>query len=95
MIYFIHFCLRVSGKYASIAQQAFSLDAGTTLHLVVPALETLYKAWSSHARQLKYAHFELALDAAADKIDEYYEKTIKTPAYIMAMSSSIYLSHSL
>jgi hypothetical protein len=95
MIYFVHFCLTFSCKYADIAQQAFSSDAGTTLHLVVPALETLYKAWSSRARRLKYARFELALDAAANKIDEYYEKTTKTPAYIMAMSSSIYLLHTL
>lgn len=95
MIYFIHFCLIVSCKYVDIVQQAFLLNVETTLHLVVPALETLYKAWSSLARWLKHAHFELALDAAADKIDEYYEKTTKTPVYIMAMSLSIYLLHTL
>jgi len=80
-----------SFKYADVAQQAFSSDAGTTLHLAIPALETLYKAWSSRAERPKYAQFSPALNAAAKKIDEYYEKTTESPAYIMTMSSSILL----
>jgi hypothetical protein len=56
-----------------MVQKAFSSDAGTMLHLAIPMLKTLYKAWSSHVRSPKYAHFELALDVAAHKIDEYYE----------------------
>jgi hypothetical protein len=76
-------------KYADIAQQAFSSDAGTTLHLAVPALEALHKAWSSRAGRLKYSRFAPALEAAADKIDEYYEKTTESPAYVMTMGSSV------
>jgi hypothetical protein len=72
-------------KYADVAQQAFSSDAGTTLHLAIPALEALHKAWSSRSRRPKYARFAPALDAAAQKIDEYYEKTTVSPAYVMAM----------
>jgi hypothetical protein len=72
-----------------VAQQAFSSDAGTTLHLAIPALETLHKAWSSRAGRAKYARFAPALNAAASKIDEYYEKTTESPAYVMAMSSSL------
>ena len=74
-------------KYADVAQQAFSSDAGTTLHLAIPALETLHKAWSSRAGRSKYARFAPALNAAAQKIDEYYEKTTDSPAYVMAMCS--------
>jgi hypothetical protein len=44
-----------------------------------------HKAWSSQARWPKYACFAPALDAAAEKIDKYYEKMTDSPAYIMAM----------
>jgi hypothetical protein len=32
-------------SYADVAQQAFSSERGSTLHLAILALETLYKAW--------------------------------------------------
>ncbi|KAG6892748.1 hypothetical protein C0993_003092, partial [Termitomyces sp. T159_Od127] len=51
----------------------------------IPALEALYKAWSSRATRVKYADFSLALQAACQKIDDYYEKTTNSPAYIMTM----------
>jgi hypothetical protein len=71
-----------------VAQQAFSTDLGSTLHLTIPALETLHKAWSSHAKRVKYLCFAPALKAATGKLDEYYEKTTDhdSPAYIMSMS---------
>ena len=72
-------------QYADVAQQAFSSDAGTTLHLAIPALEMLHRAWSSRAKRSKYTHFAPALRAAAQKLDEYYEKTTDSPAFIMAM----------
>ncbi|KAN0120573.1 Ribonuclease H-like domain containing protein [Russula decolorans] len=72
-------------SYADVAQQAFSSDAGTTLHLAIPALEALHKAWSSQSRRAKYTRFAPALDAAGQKIDEYYEKTTDSSAYIMTM----------
>ena len=75
-------------QYVDVAQQAFSSDAGTTLHLAIPALETLHRAWSSCAERPKYACFAPALSAAAQKIDEYYEKTTDSLAYIMAMHVS-------
>ena len=70
-----------------MAQQAFSSDQGSTLHLAIPALETLHKAWSSRSERMKYRYFAPALKAAANKLDEYYEKTTDSPAYIMAMCS--------
>jgi len=73
-----------------VAQQAFSSKRGSTLHLALPALETLYRAWSLHAERPKYARFSQALEAAAAKVNEYYEKTTNTPAYIMAMGLSFY-----
>jgi hypothetical protein len=72
-------------QYADVAQQAFSSDAGTTLHLAIPALETLHRAWSSRPEQSKYACFAPALTAAAQKLNEYYEKMTDSPGYIMAM----------
>jgi len=57
----------------------------STLHLGIPALEALHKAWSSRAERPKYALFSLALAKACEKVDQYYEKTTDSPAYIMAM----------
>jgi len=56
-----------------------------TIHRAIPALEALYKAWSSRAERTKYKRFVPALEAACAKIDEYYEKTTESPVYIMAM----------
>ena len=42
-----------------------------------------------------YEHFSLALTAAASKLEEYYEKTTDSPAYIMAMCSFIFIFFSL
>lgn len=57
----------------------------STLHRAIPALEALHKAWSSRAERVKYKRFAPALEAGCAKIDEYYEKTTESPAYIMAM----------
>ena len=73
-------------KHADNAQQVFSSEQTCTLHLAIPALEALHRAWSSHAGHLKYDQFVNALKAACTKIDNYYEKTTESPAYIMTMS---------
>jgi hypothetical protein len=72
-------------QHADNAQQSFSSDQVSTLHLAIPALEALHKAWSTHAERSKYDPFIAALNAACTKIDNYYEKTMDSPAYIMAM----------
>lgn len=71
----------------------FSANKKTTLHLAIPALEALHKAWSTRATSEKYSFFHLALEAAAEKVNEYYEKTNNTDAYVVAMRTS-YLPHS-
>ena len=53
---------------------------------MILALEALYRAWSSHAGCPKYSPFAAALHAACMKIDEYYEKAMASPAYVMSMS---------
>ncbi|KAG2135075.1 hypothetical protein BD769DRAFT_1353026 [Suillus cothurnatus] len=72
-------------SYADVAQQAFSSEHSSTLHLAIMALKTLYKAWSSCAERSKYLRFATSLQAAATKVDRYYEKTMKSPAYILAI----------
>ncbi|KAG2111385.1 hypothetical protein BD769DRAFT_1674378 [Suillus cothurnatus] len=72
-------------SYADVAQQAFLSELSTTLHLAIPALETLHRTWSSCARRPKYAHFAPALLSAAQKLDKYYEKTTGSPSYVMTM----------
>jgi hypothetical protein len=75
----------MSFQHGDNAQQAFSSEKATTLHLAIPALESLHKAWSTCAECPKYHQFATALGAAFTKIDEYYEKTTETLSYIIAM----------
>jgi hypothetical protein len=69
-------------------QQSFSTEQACTLHLAILTLEALHKAWSTHAQRPTFERFAPALHAACAKIDEYYEKTTNTPAYILAMGQS-------
>ncbi|KAF8802671.1 hypothetical protein BYT27DRAFT_7215186 [Phlegmacium glaucopus] len=71
--------------HANNAQQAFSSNQASTFHLAIPALEALHRAWFSRAEHPKYEQFAPALEAAYTKIDNYYEKTTESPAYILAM----------
>ena len=72
-------------QHGDNAQQCFSSDKATTLHLSIPALEALHKAWSSRAERSKYIRFAPALTAAYTKIDKYYGKMTETAAYIITM----------
>jgi hypothetical protein len=72
-------------KHADNAQQAFSSDQNPSLHLAIPALEALHKAWSSRLVRPKYYHFKAPLQVAIDKIVDYYEKTGDSDAYIISM----------
>lgn len=79
-------CSHTLEQHADNAQQAFSSDQISTLHLGIPALKALHKAWSSRIKRAKYAPFVSALEAACAKVDEYYEKTTLTDAYVLVMS---------
>jgi hypothetical protein len=72
-------------KHADRAQQAFSSDTGPSLHLALPALEALHKAWSARLGKDKYSSFTLALEAAIEKIAKYYEKTTDSDVFILTM----------
>ena len=78
-------------KHADKAQQAFSSDQGPSLHLALPALEALHKAWSSRASNVKYEPFWDALDAGTSKITDYYQKTADSDAYTFAMCKLYYI----
>jgi len=73
-------------QHADNAQQAFSSDTGPSLHLALPALEGLHKAWTSRSNSPKYSPFHAGLAAATNKIQEYYEKSAECDAYIIGMS---------
>ncbi|KAF8240617.1 hypothetical protein L208DRAFT_1514732, partial [Tricholoma matsutake] len=71
--------------HADNAQQAFLSDKGSTLHLALPALEALHKAWTKRAERVKYIDFVPALNAGLAKIAEYYDRTADSDAYTFAM----------
>lgn len=56
------------------------------MQLTIPVLEAHYKVWYTHADRPKYSLFTSSLHVACQKIDEYYEKTTASPAYVMSMS---------
>ena len=69
-------------------QQAFSSTKIPLLCHALPAIEALHSAWSKRAKRQHYAPFHDVLDAATEKLEEYYgEKTADSNAYIMAMRS--------
>ena len=90
----IFICNLILFQHADNAQQSFSSSTATTIHLAIPALEALHKAWSSRAKRPKYQVFAEALQAGCLKIDEYYERTTNSPAYIIAMGMSLFISWS-
>jgi hypothetical protein len=77
--------LHCTQQHADKAQHAFSSDQGTTLHLALPALEALHKAWSTRLTREKYHDFAPALEAGLEKVTEYYERTADLDAYTFAM----------
>lgn len=74
-----------TAKHADNAQQAFSSDQAPTLHLALPALEALHKAWSVRQDRVKYQDFVPALESGLAKIEEYYNRTADSDAYTFAM----------
>lgn len=83
---FVPFLL-IHGQFAEDSQQKFSSDLKSTLHLALPALEELHADWTKCAADAKYSHFAPALQAALSKVDEYYQKTSNSNAYMFAMGN--------
>jgi hypothetical protein len=77
-------------KSAEKAQHAFSADKRSTLHLAIPALEGLHTSWTARRADVTYSDFWSALDPALEKVDEYYQKTANSNAYIFAMGMCVY-----
>lgn len=75
-------------QFADDMQQEFSYEGDSTLFSAIPTLEHLHTAWYSRSQRAKYAPFKQALTAAAEKIDEYYNKSATSHAYTFAMSES-------
>ena len=74
-------------QHADKAQQAFSAAKIPLLHNALPAVEALHAAWSKRAEKWKYAVFKDALDAATQKLNDYYQKTAESDAHILAMGT--------
>ncbi|KAG6843907.1 hypothetical protein H0H87_011859 [Tephrocybe sp. NHM501043] len=63
------------------AQQAFLSVKALTLFNAIPAIE----AWSLHASKDRYALSEPVINAATNKVDEYYVKLADSMAHIITM----------
>ncbi|KAG2028617.1 hypothetical protein BDR03DRAFT_1019571 [Suillus americanus] len=72
-------------SYADVAQQAFSSDRGSTLHLAIPATGDTSQIMVFASRKAQVYSVASPLKAAAKKLDEYYKKTTDTAAYVIAM----------
>ncbi|KAF5345550.1 hypothetical protein D9758_012006 [Tetrapyrgos nigripes] len=71
--------------HANKAQQAFSSEHDPTLHTALPALEKLHSAWEKCMSKLKYCKFMQAMQAGADKLEGYYNKTSDSDVYVFSM----------
>ena len=87
----IHVLLALLGK-AKEAQHSFSSDRGPAIHLAIPGLEALHKAWYLHANKAKYMDFWMGLEASVTKITKYYERSVDSDVYIMAMCMWLLIS---
>ncbi|KIK73434.1 hypothetical protein PAXRUDRAFT_20857 [Paxillus rubicundulus Ve08.2h10] len=71
--------------HADNAQQSFSTDKGCNFQHALPALEALHKAWTIHSDYEKYSPFKDGLDAATDKLAEYYNCTADSYVYTLSI----------
>ncbi|KAJ6609809.1 ribonuclease H-like domain-containing protein, partial [Mycena sp. CBHHK59/15] len=62
-----------------------STSVKSTLHLTLPALETLHAHWTKCAADPLYSDFAATLQQALEKVDEYYQKTSNSNTYMFAM----------
>ena len=76
-------------QHANEAQQAFSVVCSPTLHNALPAVEALHAGWTKATSKDKYKPFHTALEAAADKLEEYYDKMAVFNAHIISMGKAI------
>jgi hypothetical protein len=84
---FLTVITNILSQHADDAQQAFSSGSRPSLHNALPAIETLYAAWQSASTKPRYAPFMLALEAAMEKLNEYYKRTAESDAHIISMGS--------
>lgn len=77
--------INFDAQHADKAQQAFSSVRVPTLFNAIPAIESLHAAWDNRSKKSKYAPFHPALEAASEKLNDYYEKTADSDAHVFAM----------
>ncbi|RDX45975.1 hypothetical protein OH76DRAFT_1356891 [Lentinus brumalis] len=70
---------------AHLYQQSASSSRSPTLHVVIPALETLSSRWEAKEKKPKYAIYRDALKKALEKLLKYYTKLDDARAYILAL----------
>jgi len=61
------------------------------LHKALSAIEALYTAWEKASKKARYIPFQPALEAALEKLNEYYQKTAESDAHIIMMGMLLIL----
>jgi len=77
--------LLIQKQHADNAQHAFPSGYGTTVHIALPAIEALHKAWSTRLMREKYQVLVPAMAAGLDKIEECYDRNSDADVYTFAM----------
>ena len=83
----LHNPSNVFSQFSDHAQQTFSSENEPSLHVAIPVLEALHHAWSIRIKREKYEQFMDAIQAGLDKLNEYYERTENSMAYIISMGT--------
>ena len=81
----------VSCDFRSIFYFRLASASDPTVTLTIPALERMYSKWEKLCETPDAKPFQAAIDPALAKVNEYYVKTAKSDAHVMAMCMSNYL----
>ncbi|KAF9225126.1 hypothetical protein BS17DRAFT_765765 [Gyrodon lividus] len=71
--------------HADHGQQSFSSGQESNLQHAFPALEALHRACNNHSESEWYEPFKDGLNAATEKLVEYYERTADSDTYTLVM----------
>ena len=71
-------------------QQTFSAEKQPMLWWALPAIKELQTTWEAKHSNPKYATYWTAINDGLTKLHKYYSQFNEKPAYILALSMSIF-----
>lgn len=73
-------------------QQLFSSQKDATMYRVIPAIENLLTLWETKLKDPDFALYHDAIQDGIDKLQKYYVKFDRKPAYIIGLCTHFCLA---